>query len=337
MTKPGVNPSSFNANADSAAQALRGNLIAQGRQMPKAAPVEVGPDGKPPAPPPPEGSYARMAMEQRQAEHARQIGDQPVAGTPNQALDGSQAPPLAPVGQPPLQTEPQDSPRAQRRIQELVDQLRARDAELAAAREEGKRHGDTLAQTQQRMAQLEQQHQQMLQANLDNLDPETRMRVMQDARMREYFDQFEERILSKVQPQLQQIQTRDARREMESLSNKYPAFDLQIHGPLIDMFRAKNPACSIDQAYRAIAEPEELVTRQSANAVAVPPVLPPGSSTLASARFAPQPEPQSDPVAEAREESARMAKLRASNNPQEQKQGLAAVDDMLRRRVFGGR
>lgn len=319
-----------------AAQALRGNLIAKGAQLPPKAPVEVGPDGKPPAPPPPAGSYARMAMEHQQAEHARQIGDQPPAGTPNQALDGSMAPPLAPVGLTPPAEAP-ESPRAQRRIQELVDQLRARDAELAAAREEGKRYGESLAQTQQRMAQLEQQHQQMLQANLDQLDPETRMRVMQDARMREYFDQFEQRILAKVQPQLQQIQTRDARREMESLADKYPAFDLQIHGPLIDMFRAKNQSCSIEQAFRAVAEPEELVTRQSASAVAIPPVMAPGSSTLANTRFAPQPEPQSDPVAEAREEAARMAKLRASTNPLEQKEGLRAVDDMLRRRVFGGR
>lgn len=275
-------------------------------------------------------------MERQQAEHARQIGDQPPAGTPNQTLDGSQAPPLAPVGQAPS-AEAQDSPRAQRRIQELVDQLRARDAELAAARDEGRKYGETLAQTQQRLQALEQQHQEMLQANLDHLDPETRMRVLQDARLREHFDQLEQRIMSRVQPQLQQIQSRDARREMEALANKYPRFDLQIHGPLIDMFRGKNPHCSIEQAYRAVADQEELVTRQSASAVAIPPVVAPGSSTLANTRFAPQPEPQTDPVQEAREEAERMAKLRASSDPREQKAGLAAVDDMLRRRVFGGR
>ena len=275
-------------------------------------------------------------MERQQAELARQIGDQPPAGTPTQALDGSQAPPLAPSGPTPPAEAP-ESPRAQRRIQELVDQLRAREAELAAARDEGRKFGETLAQTQQRLQSLEQQHQQMLQANLDNLDPETRMGVLQDARMREYLDRFEERILSKVQPQLQQIQSRDARREMEALANKYPRFDLQIHAPLIDMFRGKNPHCSIEQAFRAVADPEELVTRQSVSAVAIPPVVAPGSSTLASARYAPQPEPQTDPVQEAREEAERIAKLRASSDPREQKAGLAAVDDMLRRRVFGGR
>lgn len=277
-----------------------------------------------------------MAMERQQAEHARQIGDQLPAGTPTQTLDGSQAPPLAPVGQTPPAEAP-DSPRAQRRIQELVDQLRAREAELAAARDEGRRYGETLQQTQQRLQALEQQHEQMLQANLDHLDPETRMRVLQDARLREQFEQLEQRIISKVQPQLQQIQSRDARREMEALANKYPRFDLQIHGPLIDMFRGKNPHCSIEQAFRAVGDPEELVTRQSASAVAIPPVVAPGSSTLASTRYAPQPEPQTDPVQEAREEAERMAKLRASNDPREQKAGLAAVDDMLRRRVFGGR
>lgn len=275
-------------------------------------------------------------MDRQQAEHARQIGDQPPAGTPAQALDGSQAPPLAPVGQTPPAEAP-DSPRAQRRIQELVEQLRAREAELAKALEDGKRYGETLAQAQQRLTALEQQHQQMLQANLDHLDPETRLQVMQDARMREYMDQFEQRILSKVQPQLNQIQTRTARQEMEKLAEKYPAFDLQVHGHLIDSFRGKNPHCSIEQAFRAVAEPEELVTRQQASAQAVPPVVAPGSSSLAHTRYAPQPEPQSDPVAEAREEAARMAQLRASSDPREQKEGLRAVDDMLRRRVFGGR
>lgn len=175
----------------------------------------------------------------------------------------------------------------------------------------------------------------MLQANLDSLDPDTRGQIMMDARIAERFDMLERRILGRIQPQLQQLETADQRREMQALAEVYPAFDIQIHGPLIDMFRGKNPNCTIEQAYRAIAEADELVTRNAARAAAIPPVPPPGNGSLGNVRYAVQPEQTSDPAAEMRDETARMAKLRASSDPREQKQGLAAVDDLLRRKLGG--
>lgn len=343
MTTQDQNQSNFNARADSAALALRQSVNrrlagVEGREkIPDSSPVQVGSDGKPPAPLPPEGSYARQALElQRRAAEQRQIGDQPIAGTPDQALDGSPAPRL-PAAQPPQQPAAELSPRAEQRIQELVGQLRQREQELQTALQQGKQAQETATQFQQRLASLEQQHAQMLQANLDNLDPETRMQVMQDARMAQRLDEFEARILGKIQPQLRTLETQAARNEMQALSDTYPAFDLQIHGPLIDMFRAKNPHCSIDQAFRAIAEPEELVTRQAARVRAVPPIVPPGNGELAAARYAPsndreqKPSPQDELVEEAR----RVAELRRSTDPAKQKEGMMLLDAHLRKRLGG--
>lgn len=322
-------PSAFNARSDSAAQLLRASLVADGAKMPDSAPVAVGPDGRPPAPLPPEGSYARMQIEQQQS-----IGDQPPIGTPEQVLDGSQAPPLLPPGQTPQQPPATPvTPKAEQRIQELIAKLRASDAEAETLRTASQSAGEQLQQTQETLQALQTQHQQMMQANLDNLDPETRMQVMQDANMNRMFEQFEQRMMKRIQPQMQQIETREQRREMSDLSDVYPAFDLQIHGPLVDMFRGKNPHCTIEQAYKAIAEPGELVTREEARAAAIPPVVQPGSTSLAQARFAPAPEQASNPEQELRDESRRIRELRSDPDPRKQKEGMDLVHSHLRKRL----
>lgn len=340
MTKPGDQPpSNFDARADNAALALRQGLKRQGREVPDSAPVEVGSDGKPPAPLPPQGSYARQALElqQRQAQQRQPIGDQPPAGTAEQAIDGSMAPRLDPQGSPPQRQTPETlSPRAEQRIQELVGQLRQKDQELQTAIEMGKKATETASQFQVRLATLEQQHQQMLQQNLDNLDPETRMQVMQDARMSQMFAEFETRLMGKLSPQLQDLNAQSSRALMKELGEKYPAFDYQIHGPLIDMFRGKNPHCSVEQAFRAVAEPEELVTRTAARARAVPPIVPPGNGDLGAVRYAPRPESQPrHQEDELVEEARRVKELRASTDPAKQKEGMKLVDEHLKRRLGG--
>lgn len=328
MTKPQgeQTPSNFDARADSAALALRQTLIGQGRQVAQNAPVEVGPDGRPPAKLPPEGSYMRQAMEARRAEDVRPEPNPPSAQAP------AQQPHTA--GQSTQQSGDEPSPRAQRRIQELVDQLREKDEALQAAVQQSRMFGETLQQTQARLQAIEQQHQQMMQANLESLDPETRMQVLADAKMSEMFDKFEQRILGRIQPQLQQLSTKAVRDEMMSLADRYVAFDYDVHAPLIDRFRQRNPHCTVEQAFRAIAEPEELVTRQSASAVAVPPVVAPGNGSLANVRFAPRQEPQqSNPEAELVDEARRIRKLRESSDPAEQKEGYRLVHEHLKRRL----
>lgn len=262
------------------------------------------------------------------------VGDQPPAGTPEQAIDGSPAPRLPNPADDTPPADDQLSPNAERRIQQLVNQLRTKDQEYQQALAEAKKNGESVAQLQQQFEQLQQQHAQMLQANLEHLEPEERMRVMQDARMAQYFEAFEKRMLARIQPQLKQLETSAQRTEMQVLADKYPSFDLQIHGPLIDMFRAKNSACTIEQAYRAIAEPEELVVRQSARAGAVPPVIAPGSQRGEPVRYAPTPNNgESDPDAELRDEAARIKKLRQSTDPNERRDGLRMMDEHLAKRL----
>ncbi len=328
-------PSQFNQRADNAALALKGDISKQiGRELPPRQ-VEVGPDGRPPKPPPPEGSYARQAYDQARAAAAQQqlvLGDQPVAGALEHAADGSQAPPLLPPGQPPQEQAGQPvSNNAEARIHELTQKLRAQDQEMQAFLAQAKEASTSKADLETRLKGMEEQHAQMLQANLENLDPETRLQVMQDARMSERMDEMEKRILSSIMPHVQEVKQSNAQNDMMRLAEKYPAFDLQVHGPSIDMFRGKNPACSIEMAFKAIAEPEELVTRQVAAAAAVPPVVPPGGNSGVLPRY--MPEPQSNPEQEMIEESAKARDLMTSQDPRDHKAGLRMFDANIAKRL----
>lgn len=200
----------------------------------------------------------------------------------------------------------------------------------------GRRATETATQFQQRLQTLEQQHQQMLQQNLDQLDPETRSAVMADARLAQRLDEFEQRILGRIQPKLQHLETTAAQQEMAALSRKYPGFDYQTHARLIDQFRARNPHCSIEQAFRAVAEPEELALPPGPRAPAVPPIVPPGNGHSGAARYAPQAvKPQSDPKDELVDESRRIAELRRSTDPAQQKEGMRLLDAHLKKRIGG--
>jgi hypothetical protein len=227
--------------------------------------------------------------------------------------------------------------RAEQRIQELVAQLRVKDSELQTAIEMGKKASETATQFQSRLTSLEQQHQQMLQANLDNLDPDTRAQVLMDARLNQRMDEFEQRLMGRVQPQIRHLETAAAQQEMHALAQKYPGFDYQAHAPLIDQFRARNAHCSIEQAFRAVAEPEELALRSAARAQAIPPFVPPGNGDLGAARYAPKSatQPQPNPKDELVDEARRVKELRASTDPAKQKEGLQLLDQHLRRRLGG--
>ncbi len=341
MNEQGQNPSQFNTRADNAALALKGQLSKErGVDLPSVQ-VQVGPDGKPPAPLPPEGSYARQAMEQQRAAALQNmgqptqqqvLGQQPLAGTPEQAIDGSQAPPLTPPNPPPQGPGDTDfSARANERFSKLTQDLRVADQERQAAVAKAKELELSASESKAMYESLQQQHQQMLQSNLDNLDPETRMQVMQDARMQEYFANFKQDILSTLQPQIAGLQENRAHNELMQLAEKYPAFDVVVHGPSIEMFRGKYPDVPIEQAFKAIAEPEELVTRGAASHAAVPPILAPGGSAPANSRYVA--EPQSDPEQEMREESLQWKKLLASADPAEQRTGARLLEKNMSDRL----
>lgn len=330
MVKPGEQnpPSNFDARADNAALALRQGLQRQGRQVPDRAPVEVDAHGNPPPPPPPAGSYAAQALAQRQ----RQV-QLPQPGQRAEDVLDEEVDPQAPSSQPAAERL---SSRAEQRIQELVTQLREKDQRLQEAVEMGRRATETATQFQQRLQSLEQQHQAMLQRNLEQLDPETRAQVMADARMQQALGEFEQRIMGRIAPQLDTLQQTAAQAQMHALAQKYPGFSYQLHAPLIDQFRARNPHCSIEQAFRAIAEPEELATHRPTRAQAIPPIVPPGNGVQGAPRYAPQAQPrQQNPDDELVEESRRIAALRRDTDPAKQKEGLRQLDQHLRRRLGG--
>lgn len=186
---------------------------------------------------------------------------------------------------------------------------------------------------EQKLRQLEEQHQQMMQANLDHLDPDERMRVLAEAQISQRFDQMQQRLLETIGPQLQALQSKQQRDEVQALSERYPSFDYEIHGKLIDTYRGKNPNSSIEQAWRAIATDDELLTRSQAQVSSVPPVLPPGSSDLSAARYAQEPEQPSNPQDELVDEAQRIAQLRRSSDPADQKKGMQMLHEHLKRRL----
>lgn len=320
-------PSNFNERADGAAEALKQTMGIESTK------VEVGPDGRPPPAPPPAGSYAAMIREQQKAEAEAKgnvLGDQPVSGTLDNMMDGSVAPPTPPADQqtPSPQSE---SPNVQRRFQELTQRLRVAEQEKQAAEQQAKNLSSTNTELSSRLQSIETQHQTLIQENLESLDPETRMAVMQDARMSELMAGVEKRLFDSIMPHVQGLEQANSQRAMMELASRYPSFDIQIHGPLIDMFRGKNPHCSIDQAFRAIAEEDELATRSQSSSAPIPPTVAPGGVGNGMPRYVPQPE--SSPEDEMIEDARRIAKLRGSDNPEEQKQGLRLADKNIRQRL----
>jgi len=334
MTKPGEQtPSDFDARADSAALALRAKLKGQGRELPDKAPVQVDSNGRPPAQPPPQGSYARQAWELEQRRLAAAVQPPPTGRAGQRAEDLQVDEP--PSNQPPQPEAEPTSSRAEQRIQELVGQLRQKERDLAEALAMGKTATETATQFQQRLTALEKQHQEMLQANIDHLDPTTRAEVLADARITERMDALEQRILGRIQPTLASLSQSAVQSEMSVLARKYPAFDYTTHAPLIEQFRHSNPRCSIEQAFRAIAEPEELGVRTASRAQAVPPTIPPGGGELGTVRFAPNRPVQPRSEDELVEESRRIAQLRRDTDPAKQKEGLKLLDEHLKKRLGG--
>jgi hypothetical protein len=332
--------SQFNQRADNAALALKAQLSQERGVVIPERKVEVGPDGQPPKPPPPEGSYARQAYDQARAAQAAQAaqlmqqqGQQPPAGTQEQAVGVAPAPVLPQQAQPPQEPEGQElSVNAQQRFAKLTQDLREKDRELQTVLEQQRNNQTTLAESQASLQALTQQHQEMLQANLEGMDPETRAQVMQDARMQELLVNFEKRIMAQLQPQIAGLQENVAHGELMKLAGKYPAFNVEVHGPLIDVFRNRNQHASIEQAFKAVAELQELVPRDAVPATAVPPVVAPRASMVnPQSRYIP--EPQSDPEQEMREEAAEIGKLMRSMDAADHKKGARLVEKNLSDRL----
>ena len=319
------------------------------KQPLESVPVAVGPDGKPPPPPPPPGSYAAMAQEQQAAAaHAQQqpqtqaapppanqqqiLGAQPLVG-PTQAIDGSVAPPLTlPPQQPDTQGEL--SPNVQQRFSDMSAQLRTMEQQLQQGQAELQARDANIAELTGHLETSQKAQQEILQANLDELDPDTRARVLADSQMQERFAEMEKRLTARFQPNIETLEVEASKQRMMDLANRYPAFDIQIHGPLIEMYRGKNPHSSVAQAFRAIAQDGELVPREAAPLTVAPPIVSPngvGGPNQAQPRY--MPEPTVDPEASMRADSLRAGQLMRSNSHVDRVEGMRLIDKNIAERL----
>ncbi len=330
----GQEQSEFNTRADNAGLAIKDQL---GRQLSAMtgqqvvlppSPVAVGNDGQPVGPLPPEGSYARDQLTQYQQQAAQNA--QLHAQVQQPGL------PQAPVlnEPPPPQQEPQEqiSQRAQERIASLIEQLRTQGQENQLLQQQQTTSARTVEEVQAQLTASRQQMDGLLQEHMEHLEPEMRQQVLSDARLKQAVAESERRILGQVGPKLQDLQLRNDQLEKVRISGTYQGYDPTVHDDLIDHFRKGNPNCSIEQAFRAVATPEELSVSGVGRANAPPPTVPPGSGAL-SPRYLPTQAEQQDPLTEMRADANRAAELAASSDPNDQKLATALWHKNLSQRL----
>ena len=300
--------------------------------------VAVGPDGQPPRPLPPKGSYARQAIEQRIAAQQEQASFASAQAPASSNGNGQAAHEAMETAAEEVQEETL-SVNATRRFAELTGQLRERERALGGLSNRSRSQDDELAKMRAELEQMRQvndklltDHRKLLDQSLDGLDPETRATVLMESKIHDLLQEQERRLLTQFDTQLQRLRVRTEEDDYQKLGGKYRNFDVQVHKPLIEMFRAQNPASSIEQAYKAVAEPHELVINGSSLAPNVPPVLAPGPGPTAEALV---PRPRQAPEDKMREDAKKAYELRRSNNPTDHRDGLRAIDQNLKDRLFG--
>lgn len=293
--------------------------------------VPVDASGNPEKPLPPEGSYARQIIERNRAIAAQQRA----AMNPQSDAPPDEQPGVPQQGAPPAQPEPpadpQLTPNAQRRFGELSQALRQKDQELQATLARQKQAEQAAADAAREREAAETRYQQLVQQNLEHLDPETRASVLLEAQLQEGFTKLEQRLMGKIAPVLNGVQSRAAQADRERLSKRYQGYNPQVHDQLIDVFRESNPNCSIEQAFRAIAEPEELVV-STARAPAVPPIANPAPGNGAP-RYVPNPSQQTSPEQEVAEDRERAFKLANSRNAQDRRHVGPAFDRLIKSKL----
>lgn len=323
--------SAFNSRADSAALRVKEQLGAELSALTgqpvvfPPSPVAVGADGQPVGQPPPDGSYARQAFEEQQAaaaQRAQQMATQPLVAVPTQQQ---------PTPPPPHEPE-ETSQRAQERIGNLINQLRQKDQELQSAQNQQSSATTTNEELRAQLTASQNQMQALMQEHMEHMDPETRQQVLNNAQIAQAVAQAESRILQRVTPQLEQLQTRDEQQDRVRVSTVYQGYNPQVHDVLIDEFRRGNPNCSIEQAFRAVATPEELSVAGAGRVAAPPPVVPPGNGAP-SPRYLPTPTPGNDPITQMVADRDRAAELARSADPNDQKAATALWHKNLTERL----
>lgn len=289
----------FNARADAAMRQWKAE---------NGLPPTPVPDGPSPQAPPP-GSYAASIREQRQAAMGQSpptMGRNTVEVENGQAdetgepvnpnpPDAQEAPDVGPDGRHvPFEKHPIYDRFAQvarektqyKRDLEMTKAERAKEAEQSAA-------------MKRRLDELEAQNRQLMEQQFESMPPEERAAILARSEVNRGLQQIEERITQKFQPAFQRVDEERAYREIERVAHRYPAFDFEKHMPLIEVFREANPACSVEHAFKAIAEDHEL---QSANGRPArrtpPPVVVPGRPTTSKMDVQPPAEKEEQGLVE---------------------------------------
>jgi len=314
--------SAFNQRSDNAAEQLK---AAMGLQESK---VVVDAQGNPPAPPPPEGSYAKANFDEAQAAAARIY----------QAEQAQQVqPPVSDQPTPREQFTPEISDKAAERIQDLVTKLRDKDQEFQQLQASQSQSDGRIAELTQAAEQLRAQHEAILAQRLEELSPEERAAVIGNQQIAQAVQDAENRLLARLQPRLDRLDEHTLAGEYEALASKYPdGFDVRVHPDLIKQFRENNPRCSVELAFRAVATDEELGVGRARPANPIPPSLAPSHTGIPKSVPTQQvSHPQTTPDQEIRQEAARAYELLRSKDSQDQKAGMRAVDANLHNRLFG--
>jgi len=251
-----------------------------------------------------------------------------MATQPPVAAPAQQGQPTPPPPHEPAET----SQRAQERIQDLITQLRQKDQELQAATNQQSTAATTNEELRAQLTASQNQMQALMQEHMEHMDPETRQQVLNNAQIAQAVAQAESRILQRVTPQLQELQTGNEQRERVRVASVYQGYDPHVHDVLIDEFRRGNPNCSIEQAFRAVATPEELSAAGAGRANAPPPAVPPGNGAPAP-RYLPTPTPGNDPITQMVADRDRAAELARSADPNDQKAATALWHKNLTERL----
>lgn len=271
---------------------------------------------------PPEGSYAAMNLE---AQRAAQMAPLAESSPPQHS------PAPAPV-QTEQRTEHEDTPNVQRRISELTQQRREWERRAAEAEAKLQQESRQRAEAEARAAEHQRQLQQWVEARLDDMDPEQRAAVLADARINQSLDQKVNQLRAEILPAIQQVSTMRMQSELAALT-RYPGFRAEEHIPMIERRLAATPGLTVDEAFRLVASPEDLVSQRSGQQ-APPVVVPRGTGTTMSSQI---PAPAPDPEAEMRADAARIRQLGHSREHGAKGQQRALIEKNLRDRVFGGR
>lgn len=316
---------SFTQRSDNAAAQLKAAM-----NLPESK-VTVDANGQPPAPPPPDGSYARANYDEAVAAQARIQQAEAEAEARQLPADGPR------VAETPRElTEDQLSDKASERIQDLVSKLREKDQAVQQLQASNQQSETQIAELKQMAEQLKQQHDQFMAKQLEDLDPEERARILGDLHVQQAVQAAEQRIMQQLQPALSSIGETVLAREYEAVAAKYPqGFDPRVHPELIKQFREMNPNCSVELAFRAVATNEELGLGENRAAPRVPPTLAPTHTGVPKSVPTQHVSQPSNPAEEVAQEAQQAFALLRDPAAVSQRTGMRALDNVIAKRLFG--